>query len=91
MKYSRHIVYFRFCLQSATDPSLLPSLKSLAQEATNREGLSSFSDPLSSLTSQNEQSNSSSIVTQQQANSSNLSAQPSVGTNPNISQTSKQM
>lgn len=82
-------------IPSATDPSLLPSLKSLAQEATNREGLGSFSGPLLSLTSHNEHSNSSSLVTtQQQANSSNLSAQPlgtnpsTVGTNPNISQTS---
>jgi len=71
---------------STTDPSLLPSLKSIAQEATNRAGLSSFSDPLSSLAPQNEP-NSSSLVTPQ-ANSSNLSAQSSVGTNPNISQTS---
>jgi len=73
---------------SATDPSLLPSLKSIAQEATHRAGLSSYSDPLSGLSPQIEQPNSSSLITQQQANSSNLSAQPSVGTNPNISQTS---
>ena len=78
-----------FYLQSETDPSLLPSLKSIAQEATNRAGLSPYPDPLSSLTSQNEQPNSSSLVTQQQTNSSNLSAPTSVGTNPNISQPSK--
>merc|ERR1712184_135429 len=75
---------------SPTDPSLLPSLKSIAQEATNRAGLNTFSDPLSSLSSQNEQSSSSSLIAQQPTNSSNLSAQASVGTNPNISQTINQ-
>merc|ERR1719479_335940 len=72
---------------SASDPSLLPSLKSIAQEATNRAGLSSSSNPLPSLTSQTQQSSGNSLV-HQQTNSPNLSAQPSVGNNSTISQTS---
>ena len=90
---------YLFLSQSGNDPSLLPSLKSIAQEATNRAGLCSPSDhPLLSLTSsqatpqQVVPSGNNGLVQQQPTNSSNLSpAQPPVvpGNNPNISQTSK--